>query len=133
MVVKLSVEAQDIAKMRYSTFRQQILFKKYGIMHSFATKINLGTQQVERLAPRQNKKGAIFTFIIDCNISDFDDVVGSLTESVRNSSLAQEFSRVYKINGTVAIPIDSLSFTKLQEIERVATQVEMELKTMSLE
>ena len=89
LAIKVDIKSNDIANMKYSRFQNGIVFQKWKIIHCIATKINVHTDQVERLIPLQTKFGATFIFLIQYDTSHFNDIVKSINDAATNQTLAK--------------------------------------------
>ena len=106
--------------MKFSKFRQKIVFKRFDFIHCVGKMVNVNIERVERLIPLQTKKGAIYTFFIECNSNQFDNTILLMKDVIKDNTLAREFAKIYKFPpASVLIDINSLSFTKIIKVHKV--------------
>ena len=121
-VIKFNIESQDIQKLDdKKQFSNKIVFIKYNaIINCIAKILQIDDKQIERLKPLQNSKGAIFTFIIEKNISNninkfnfIDTIKRHFIESIKTGQLLIEFNQIYEFKSVSIIPIESVLIKKL--------------------
>ena len=89
-VVRFTVESSEIADMKLNEFRKRVVFKRFGILSSFAKSVELQFDEVERLNPLHTKKGAVFTFIMDLQNDDqYENVRIELRNAIRDGTLVR--------------------------------------------
>ena len=119
ILITFDAECQDIVDMSWKEFARNLIFKKWQLVGSVGKVLKLTAQQIERLNPKPCAKGAMYTFAIATDISEYNDIKDRMYEFVSSGKLAQEFERIYPLKNVV-ISVDSLVVKKLDDVYTVA-------------
>ena len=89
IIITFNIESIDVSSMRYAQFLQEIVFKRNRFVDSIAKILQLERKQIERLKPKQDTKGAIFTLAIATDVFYYEYIQNTITQAVVNGDLAQ--------------------------------------------
>ena len=89
LVIRFSINARNIARMKHRDFRSKIIFKRIKLVHCVAKMLNTSNEFVERLIPLQTKKGAMFTIVVQCRSHTFDDTMSLMDAAMQDGSLGK--------------------------------------------
>ena len=75
--------------MTHKQFLSQIVFRQWKLIGLIAKLLRIRDEQVERLKPKLSTKGAIYTFAVAVDESEYDEIDKVLTNVVQDGSLAK--------------------------------------------
>ena len=121
MIVQFEFESFEIMQMKSDKFLDKIVFKRVSAIESTIAKLLvIATPNVERLMPVQFNKGCKFTFFIQINSIQFDELKIKFETSLNNSNdLAYSIAYALKLKEKVRIRKFDKILTLTQEANHV--------------
>lgn len=116
VIVTFHIQCAHISQMKNKKFRKKVIFKRGSKLTAEISKIlKLSKKQIERLNPKQDTRGAIFTFAIAIDESKKGEIEQLMTQCINNGELAKVFKQLFKVN-EVNIDINTLSVVRLDDL-----------------
>ena len=88
IMITFHVDSQDIASMNHGKFMNDIVFCNKQLVHYMSQLLNLSNNnQCERLKPKKDVNGAIYTFVVAIDSSNVRQAKKTLTDAIRDDKL----------------------------------------------
>ena len=89
ILVTFSVTSKDIASMTRSQFTSQLVFQNWKLITAMAKILKVNTNRIERLKPKMIMDGAMYTFVLTTEQSQYDHICQIMHDVVDNDQLAK--------------------------------------------